>query len=109
MRINPDHVLTPVLFPLLLVLPPHEAQTIMFLLPCSTTFSQLGIEDLAISLDSRAGLKLSLGHMLSFVLSGVRGISPAAEILLTIKWAEVVTKSCSLAAVITSRCMLYKR
>lgn len=42
--------------------------------------------------DGHAGPKLSLGHMLSFVLSGVRDTSLSAQILLAVKWAgpEVV-------------------
>lgn len=59
-----------------------------FLYPAVPTFFPLGTEDLAISLVGHAGPKLSLGCMVYFVLSGVKGTSLEAQILLTIKWAR---------------------
>lgn len=51
--------------------------------PAVPTFFPLGTQHLAIFLDGQAGPKLSLGHMPSFVVTGVRGMSLAEQILLS--------------------------
>ena len=106
MKINPDHVLSHVLFPPLLALPPHQAQTIELLVPCST--------HLPVS-NSRLG-SLPGWPSWSKVVSGTHAFFCA-------QWSEGYipfstntahnkmggTRRCSLAAVATSGCRLYKQ
>lgn len=100
-------ILSPIVSLPLLALPPHQAQTIEFLASCSTHLLPIRNRTLgSVFLDAHAGPKLSLGHMPSFVVTGVRGTSLAEQILLN-KTSR--NRSCSLVPVPTSGCMLYKQ
>lgn len=107
MKMIPDCVLPPVLFPPLTALPAHQAQTIGFLVPCSTHLLPVRNRRLGSFSGWPCWSKIVSGAHAFFCAQWSEGYIPCGTNVADNKMGR--TRSCSLAAVTTSGYMLYKQ